>query len=46
MIKQMGGLAVKVGIDDRPTAAGYGLPDVEAMLAWLDQLQTTEGASA
>lgn len=37
-IKEMQGVAVKVGADERPTEAGYGLPSVEAMLDWLDRL--------
>lgn len=37
-IKQMNGIAIKVGADDRPTEAAFGIESVEAMLAWLKQL--------
>jgi trehalose 6-phosphate phosphatase len=37
-INEMKGVAVKVGADERPTEAGFGLPDVGAMLAWLGEL--------
>jgi len=43
VIKKMNGLAVKIGVDERPTEAGYGLPNVEAMLAWLNELSATSG---
>ena len=37
-INQMNGIAIKVGIDDRPTEAVFGLDNVEAMLGWLEGL--------
>ena len=37
-INDLGGIAVKVGIDERLTEAGFGLDGVEAMIAWLDDL--------
>lgn len=37
-INQMNGIAIKVGIDDRPTEAAFGLDNVEAMLGWLEGL--------
>ena len=37
-VNELNGLAVKVGADDRPTEAAYGLQDVEAMLTWLEGL--------
>lgn len=46
VINEMKGVAVKVGADERPTAAAHGLPDVEAMLAWLDQLTAGSGEGA
>jgi len=46
VINEMQGIAVKIGVDDRPTAAAYGLPDVEATLAWLDRLTTGSGEGA
>ncbi|MEM8948001.1 MAG: trehalose-phosphatase [Pseudomonadota bacterium] len=41
-INQLGGIAIKVGVDERPTKAGYGLQDVNAMIAWLDDLARAE----
>ncbi len=35
---ELGGIAVKVGVDDRPTEAAYGLDSVDAMIAWLKDL--------
>ena len=46
MINEMQGVAVKVGVDDRPTEARYGLPDVEATLAWLTGLVDGMGEGA
>jgi trehalose 6-phosphate phosphatase len=37
-INELGGIAVKVGIDERSTEAEHGLADVEAMIEWLDDL--------
>jgi trehalose 6-phosphate phosphatase len=45
-IKEMQGVAVKVGSDGRPTEASYGLPGVEAMLDWLARLPADAGDDA
>ncbi|MEZ5931275.1 MAG: trehalose-phosphatase [Alphaproteobacteria bacterium] len=45
-IKEMQGVAIKVGADERPTEAGYGVADVDAMLAWLDRLPEHAGEGA
>jgi trehalose 6-phosphate phosphatase len=37
-IKEMNGVAIKVGADDRPTEAVFGLESVEAMLGWMEGL--------
>ncbi|MEM9442145.1 MAG: trehalose-phosphatase [Pseudomonadota bacterium] len=37
-INQMDGVAIKVGIDDRPTEATFGVDNVESMLRWLEGL--------
>lgn len=42
-IKDMNGVAVKVGADDRATEAGYGLPSVESMLEWLERFPGISG---
>lgn len=41
-INALNGIAVKVGVDERPTEAGYGLHGVEAMIAWLGDLAGDE----
>ena len=46
VINDLKGIAVKIGVDERPTAAAYGLPDVEATLAWLDRLVAEAGEGA
>jgi trehalose 6-phosphate phosphatase len=43
IINQMHGIAIKVGADERPTEAGYGLPSVAEMLDWLDRLADGAG---
>ncbi|MGI9508181.1 MAG: trehalose-phosphatase [Geminicoccaceae bacterium] len=45
-INEMKGVAVKVGVDERRTEAVYGLPDVEAVLAWLDRLADGAGEAS
>lgn len=45
-IKEMQGLAIKIGADELPTEAGYGLPDVEAVFDWLRQLADGSGEGA
>jgi trehalose 6-phosphate phosphatase len=37
-INDLKGVAVKVGLDGRPTKASHGLADVDAMLGWLQDL--------
>jgi trehalose 6-phosphate phosphatase len=37
-IKQMNGIAIRIGADDRPTEAVFGIESVEAMLSWLQEL--------
>lgn len=46
VINEMQGIAVKIGVDERATAAAYGLADVEATLAWLDRLAAGSGEGA
>jgi trehalose 6-phosphate phosphatase len=41
----IGGYGVRVGTDIRPTAARYGLPNIDAVLAWLERLGETADAS-
>ncbi|MEM7042528.1 MAG: trehalose-phosphatase [Pseudomonadota bacterium] len=42
-IDALKGMAIKVGVDDRPTKARYGLPDVEATLQWFSNLAEGRG---
>ena len=49
-VDQLGGLAIRVGEDERETRASYSLADVDAVVAWLAQVEATlhgkGGASA
>lgn len=38
IVNRLGGVAIRIGADDRPTAAVYGHEDVSAMQAWLVDL--------
>ncbi|MGI9498424.1 MAG: trehalose-phosphatase [Geminicoccaceae bacterium] len=42
VINALKGVTVKVGADDRPTEASFGLSGVEATLEWLDALADSE----
>lgn len=45
-IDTLKGIAIKVGTDGQRTGATFGLPDVEAVLAWLDGLPGGAGEGA
>lgn len=38
VVNQQGGVSIRIGDDDRPTEARFGLPDVAAMQTWLAEL--------
>jgi trehalose 6-phosphate phosphatase len=38
IVNQLSGLSIRIGVDDRPSAARHGLRDVNAMQAWLIDL--------
>ena len=38
IVNQLGGISIRIGADDRPTAAGHGCEDVAAMQTWLADL--------
>jgi trehalose 6-phosphate phosphatase len=38
VVNQLGGLSIRIGAEDRPTAADYGHRDVSAMRSWLADL--------
>jgi trehalose 6-phosphate phosphatase len=37
-VNQLGGVTIRIGADDAPTAAGHSHPDVRAMQSWLQEL--------
>jgi len=43
VVNQAGGVAIRIGDDDRPTDARFGLPDVTTMQAWLARLLAPPG---
>jgi trehalose 6-phosphate phosphatase len=44
IVNQMGGVSIRIGADQRPTAAAYGHEDVGAMQGWLVGLLAPEAA--
>jgi trehalose 6-phosphate phosphatase len=44
IVNQMGGVSIRIGADQRPTAATYGHADVGAMQGWLVSLLPAPGA--
>jgi trehalose 6-phosphate phosphatase len=42
----LGGFGIRVGSPERPTAARYGLADIEAVIAWLEALVSSQNASS
>jgi trehalose 6-phosphate phosphatase len=44
IVNQMGGVSIRIGADQRPTAAAYGHADVGAMQSWLVELLAPEAA--
>lgn len=45
-VNDMDGIAIRIGVDDRPTKARFSLPNVDAMLAWMGQLSDGLGEKA
>jgi trehalose 6-phosphate phosphatase len=43
-VAALGGIAIRIGDDDRPTAAGHGLADVAATQRWLQGILAAEAA--
>jgi trehalose 6-phosphate phosphatase len=44
IVNQIGGISIRIGADQRPTAATYGHQDVGAMQSWLVGLLAPEAA--
>jgi trehalose 6-phosphate phosphatase len=45
VVNQLGGISIRIGADDRPTAAGHGHEDVGAMQTWLADLLAARAVS-
>ena len=44
VVNQLGGLSIRIGAEDRPTAADFGHRDVRAMQSWLADLLSAQEA--
>lgn len=44
IVNQLSGLSIRIGVDDRSSAARHGLDDVSAMQAWLSDLLAARAA--